>query len=323
MTNAKALRVVWAVDPLEHREFAYAAAIRALASLRERTRVEIVPVAVLATDELSLPAIEDVSPGMHLFRADLRDRLNRALQRSGVSRAIFPPIIVRGYLTRSLSVQRLLEVARKQRAELIVLNTHGRKGVRRAFLGSFAETLVLQSPVPALLAGPHAGSKRPFDRILFATDFSDTTGIAFKSILDLAAKLHSEIILFHALKTPEAAIQTWGLYDSGAYRSVKDLIAQKTEQKRAKAEAWAAKAAKIGVRIQVRFEETLLSTPQAVSRAAKKHHVGMVAMEAQSGPVEAALLGSATREVLRAALCPVFVIRTQNLAKARTRMRAA
>src|SRR6266850_51066 len=41
--------------------------------------------------------------------------------------------------------------ARKQQADLIVLGTHGRRGVRRLVLGSDAEQVVRSASVPVLL----------------------------------------------------------------------------------------------------------------------------------------------------------------------------
>ena len=41
--------------------------------------------------------------------------------------------------------------ARRQHADLIVLGTHGRRGLRRMVLGSDAEAVVRSSPVPVLL----------------------------------------------------------------------------------------------------------------------------------------------------------------------------
>lgn len=38
-------------------------------------------------------------------------------------------------------------------ADLIVMGTHGRKGLRRAVLGSVAEEVIRDSPVPVLLPG--------------------------------------------------------------------------------------------------------------------------------------------------------------------------
>jgi nucleotide-binding universal stress UspA family protein len=45
----------------------------------------------------------------------------------------------------------IVEEARKSRAELIVMGTHGRRGVRHAVLGSDAEAVVQRADVPVLL----------------------------------------------------------------------------------------------------------------------------------------------------------------------------
>ncbi|MCZ8383784.1 universal stress protein [Achromobacter xylosoxidans] len=48
--------------------------------------------------------------------------------------------------------ERILELARAWPADLIVMGTHGRRGVGRALLGSCAEGVIRQSNVPVLLA---------------------------------------------------------------------------------------------------------------------------------------------------------------------------
>jgi nucleotide-binding universal stress UspA family protein len=45
----------------------------------------------------------------------------------------------------------IVREARRQRADLIVLGTHGRRGLRRLVLGSDAEQVVRAAPVPVLL----------------------------------------------------------------------------------------------------------------------------------------------------------------------------
>jgi nucleotide-binding universal stress UspA family protein len=45
----------------------------------------------------------------------------------------------------------IVEEARKSRCDLIVIGTHGRRGVSRAVLGSDAENVMRSSPVPVLL----------------------------------------------------------------------------------------------------------------------------------------------------------------------------
>lgn len=45
----------------------------------------------------------------------------------------------------------VLQAANDLKAELIVLGTHGRRGIRRALLGSVAETVVRTAPCPVLV----------------------------------------------------------------------------------------------------------------------------------------------------------------------------
>lgn len=52
---------------------------------------------------------------------------------------------------------RIVEVVRSRGADLVVMGTHGRRGLPRFVLGSVAEKVVRLSPVPVLtVPGPHA-----------------------------------------------------------------------------------------------------------------------------------------------------------------------
>ncbi len=50
----------------------------------------------------------------------------------------------------------VLHVARRLHADLIVMATHGRKGLRRLVLGSVAERVVREAPCPVLTLSPKA-----------------------------------------------------------------------------------------------------------------------------------------------------------------------
>ncbi len=48
----------------------------------------------------------------------------------------------------------ILEVIKERGIDLVVMGTHGRRGLPRFFLGSVAERVVRLSPVPVLTTGP-------------------------------------------------------------------------------------------------------------------------------------------------------------------------
>jgi nucleotide-binding universal stress UspA family protein len=77
--------------------------------------------------------------------------LDRALEKT---RATFPR--AESVLVRGDPCEGILHVARERNADLIVMGTHGRRGLSRAFLGSVAERVVRTSPTPVLTVGARA-----------------------------------------------------------------------------------------------------------------------------------------------------------------------
>jgi nucleotide-binding universal stress UspA family protein len=58
--------------------------------------------------------------------------------------------VAKGVLRRGLAASETLDLINEVKPDLVVVGTHGRKGVARALLGSVAEKIVRLSPVPVL-----------------------------------------------------------------------------------------------------------------------------------------------------------------------------
>jgi len=52
------------------------------------------------------------------------------------------------------ATEKILEYARTEGIDLVVLGTHGRKGMERAIFGSVAERVIMSSPLPVLVVNP-------------------------------------------------------------------------------------------------------------------------------------------------------------------------
>ncbi|MEO6870773.1 MAG: universal stress protein, partial [Chthoniobacterales bacterium] len=50
---------------------------------------------------------------------------------------------------------------RSEGVDLIITSTHGRSGVKRAFIGSTAEQIVRHAPCPVLVVPNRSAAKRP------------------------------------------------------------------------------------------------------------------------------------------------------------------
>lgn len=56
-------------------------------------------------------------------------------------------------------VEKIIETATEKEVDLIVMGTHGRKGLDRILFGSVAEGVVKNSPIPVVTLNPYRGLK--------------------------------------------------------------------------------------------------------------------------------------------------------------------
>lgn len=102
----------------------------------------------------------------------------------------------------------IFRLIRDHNIDLLVLGTHGRSGLPKLLLGSVAEKIFRQSPIPVLTVGPHVprDAKRvaEFNKIVFATDFSDESLAALPYAVSLAQEHQAHLTLLHVLEHPQA-----------------------------------------------------------------------------------------------------------------------
>ncbi|MGA7908684.1 MAG: universal stress protein [Candidatus Sulfotelmatobacter sp.] len=85
--------------------------------------------------------------------------------------------------------------------DLVVLGSHGRRGLKKVVLGSSAEKIYRSASCPVLTVGPSAhpaASPCAIKRILFPVDLSTGTAHALPYALSLAEENEAELILLHA-----------------------------------------------------------------------------------------------------------------------------
>ena len=91
----------------------------------------------------------DIGPILEAMKVGGRKTLARSQRRARAAGARTETALVEDLGGRVADV--IVKQARRWRADLIVMGTHGRRGIGRALLGSDAELVVRWSPVPVLL----------------------------------------------------------------------------------------------------------------------------------------------------------------------------
>ncbi|HEY6183936.1 MAG TPA: universal stress protein [Terriglobales bacterium] len=92
--------------------------------------------------------------------------------------------------------------------DLLVVGTHGRSGLPKLLLGSVAEKIFRQSPIPVLTVGPHVpprdNSVAEFSKIVFATNFNQQSLAALPYAVSMAQEHQTHLYVLHVLEQASA-----------------------------------------------------------------------------------------------------------------------
>ena len=233
-----------------------------------------------------------------LFQA-IRDGARKQLQcfaKSHARNGVQPECFVQeGGVTDSI-----LSFAAAQKVDLIVMGTHGCKGVDRATLGSAAEkvlrkarcpVLVSRKPVDAVVAPDGAQDSIQLHKVIFCTDFSDPARRALEYALSVAAEYDAEITLLHVLE------------DVQTLANIKEAIATAARQLDKLIPPERGKAAKIRtmVRIGRAYE-------QIIQHASEIQADLLIMAVRGRNALDLAAFGSTTYRVIQLGSCSVLAV---------------
>jgi len=114
-------------------------------------------------DPILLTGTAPPSPAMDLVVRDMEDEARR-LVHEATRRALEAGIKAHGSVASGAAAFELLNYAKRAGADLIVLGTHGRRGIAHFLMGSVAETVLRESSIPVLVVHEPAASAKDRER---------------------------------------------------------------------------------------------------------------------------------------------------------------
>ena len=197
----------------------------------------------------------------------------------------------------------ILSFAQLQKADVIVMGTHGRRGFDRLMLGSVTDRVMRGAPCPVLVASkpPHgsvaAGSERGhvhhLSRILFCADFSENSERALKYAISATAEYDAELTLLHVLEGAPSLAKTEEAMAVAAERL--DKLIPPDGRKTLK------------IKTAVRIGKTYAQ----ISQLAEEAQIDLVTMGVRGrGALDVAVFGSTTYRVMQLGSCPVLAVRS-------------
>ena len=197
----------------------------------------------------------------------------------------------------------ILETARAENVDLVIIGTHGRRGAARLLMGSVASEVLRRSD-RAVLVVPARGRLRAgrLRRILAPVDFSEPSRKAVAEARSLAAGAGAQLELFHALPNFEVPLPM----NPGGFGGASAIVADLEPAARAALVDLAT-----GTGPAAKIETELWQGPPAstiLNRAeATEADLIVLASHGYNG-LDRLLLGSVTEKVARLAHCPVLVL---------------
>jgi len=185
--------ILWATDFSEEAQAAlHYAGLMARAFRARITALHVAPDFSPIIYEVLSTYIDDPGSKVDAVRSGAVKKIETAGKKKGIE---FHKILVE---TGSAS-KKIVEAAEKEKAGLIVIGKTGLTGLEKILMGSVANRVLRNSPVPVLITGKKAGRQR-LRKILVPTDFSggEETERDFARLL--AMKFGAELTLLHVLE---------------------------------------------------------------------------------------------------------------------------
>lgn len=195
------------------------------------------------------------------------------------------------------------EYADSQSIDVIVLGTHGRRGIRRFLLGSVAEEVVrtARCSVYTCTEEVEAVAQRPSE-ILVAVDFSDHSRAGLAVARDLGAFYGAPVRALHVVPRPHYAPEY-----SGAATVILENMPEVLEAARTSLDRELAAAGPLENGVEV--EAVIGPAADQILECAEKNRAGLIVIgnRGLSG-LKHILLGSVADRVVRRATCPVLTV---------------
>jgi nucleotide-binding universal stress UspA family protein len=197
---------------------------------------------------------------------------------------------------------RILEHARSGQADLVVMGSHGLSGFDRLVLGSITEKVLRKAACPVMTVPPalQAPATLTFSRILCPVDFSDSAQAALCVACSVADE--ASVTILHVFDWPT---DDEALFERVVVPEYRHIVEQDARER---LDALARKHTRNGATPRTRVAHG--KPYREILRVAEDEQADLIVMGVRGrNPIDLALFGSTTNQVVRRAACPVLTSR--------------
>ncbi len=249
---------------------------------------------------IALHVVPDFSPALYdtayVIRGELsrtvklyKDEAKKKLEKLKKAKAIpFKAIVKEGSASK-----KIIETAEKEKVDLIVIGKRGMSAIEKLFIGSVANQVLRNSPVPVLITKKKTG-KPSFKKMIVPTDFSAQEEVERDYAWKLAKGFGADITLFHVLELHDYEFSPRVLDE--LFESLLKRLKQRKKRERAK------------IKVSEEVSRAVNAAVGIVDYAETHNFDLIVISTCVQSRLERFFLGSTTEKVISYTHIPVFAI---------------
>ncbi|MCG8603734.1 universal stress protein [bacterium] len=246
-----------------------------------------------------VPNLEEAHSKAKLTAMQEMDSLIRSYHANGLT-------IVKAQERGLAAAPIILDYAREHDIDLIVMGTHGRRGLGHLFLGSVAEEVVRLADQPVLTIREQKEPKASmgFNRVLVPVDFSEHGKAALAQAKEIAAAYNATIDLLHVVEeTVHPSFYATG--KTSIFDFTPDITAKSVEALKQMVEET------LGPEVPTEFHVTEGRAADEIAKFSEQLESDLIVIATHGlTGLEHFMVGSVTEKVVRMARCPVFTVKS-------------
>jgi nucleotide-binding universal stress UspA family protein len=188
-------KITWAIDPLCADNSIQLKAATALETLSRSLNFLVKPVAVILEEQI--PYLVGDSKSKADFASQIEQNLSQWISKTKIPNLEKPSLLIEKNFSVKSGALQLIHWAQENICDVIVATTHAKHRQKPGNLGTFAESLFLQSPLPLFMVPIETELPSKYDHVFFPTDLSPNSLRTLDLILELTHELQAQLTLFH------------------------------------------------------------------------------------------------------------------------------
>ncbi len=231
--------------------------------------------------------------------SDLKQSMDKYKPKYGISVDNIKKSTIKGYATAPC----IIDYIKKEKIDLVIMGTHGRRGIRHMLLGSVTEEVLKTAPCHIITIRKDDSVKPVPKHILVPMDFSKHSQSALIEGQNIAKSFNADLILLHVVEDPIPP----AYYLSANDKTLKDLF--KTTAKHSRNKLLDI-SKELDIKQNFKIEVIKGHVASSITKYASDNKVDLIVMGSHGySGLTHFLLGSTTEKVVRSAACPILTIK--------------